>query len=67
MEKILDYFQRRLPYLYEKYKVKDCVEAQKIMDDLVSYYNEQRVHEETKDIPTQPSGERQIPGAFYRP
>jgi transposase InsO family protein len=51
VEKIFDYFQRRLPYLCEKHKVKDGVEAQKILDDLVSYYNDQRIHEETREIP----------------
>ena len=51
VEKIFDYLQRRLPYLCEKHKVKDCVEAQKILDDLVSYYNDQRIHEETREIP----------------
>ena len=39
-------------YLCEKHKVKDCVEAQKILDDLVSFYNDQRIHEETREIPT---------------
>jgi transposase InsO family protein len=52
VEKIFDYLQRRLPYLCEKHKVKDGVEAQKILDDLVSYYNDQRIHEETREIPT---------------
>jgi transposase InsO family protein len=52
VEKIFDYLQRRVPYLCEKHKVKDCVEAQKILDDLVSYYNDQRIHEETREIPT---------------
>jgi len=51
VEKIFDYLQRRLPYLCEKHKIKDCSEAQKILDDLVSYYNEQRTHEETNEIP----------------
>lgn len=51
VEKVFDYFQRRLPYLCEKHKVKDCREAQKILDDLVNYYNELRVHDETKEIP----------------
>jgi hypothetical protein len=51
VEKIFDYLQRRLPYLCEKHKVKDGLEAQKILDDLVSYYNEQRIHEETGEIP----------------
>lgn len=51
VEKAFDYFQRRLPYLCEKHKVKDCREAQKILDDLVSYYNEQRTHDEIGEIP----------------
>jgi hypothetical protein len=51
VEKIFDHLQRRLPYLCEKHQVKDCREAQKILDDLVSYYNDQRVHEETGEIP----------------
>jgi transposase InsO family protein len=52
VEKIFDYFQRRLPYLCEKHKVKETSEAQKILDDLVSYYNDHRTHEETQEIPT---------------
>jgi transposase InsO family protein len=52
VEKIFDYFQRRLPYLCEKHKVKETSEAQKILDELVSYYNDQRIHEETREIPT---------------
>ena len=52
VEKAFDYFQRRLPYLCEKHKVKHTSEAQKILDDLVSYYNDQRIHEETREIPT---------------
>ena len=51
VEKAFDYFQRRLPYLFEKHRVKEISEAQKILDDLVSYYNEQRIHEETGEIP----------------
>jgi len=52
VEKIFDYFQRRLPYLCEKHKVKETSEAQKMLDDLVNYYNDQRIHEETGEIPT---------------
>jgi len=51
VEKAFDYFQRRLPYLCEKHHVKETSEAQRILDDLVSYYNEQRTHEETGEIP----------------
>jgi transposase InsO family protein len=53
VEKAFDYFQRRLPYLCEKQKVKEISEAQKILDDLVSYYNDQRIHEEIREIPIQ--------------
>jgi len=52
IEKIFDYFQRRLPYLCEKYKVKDIKEANRILkEDLIPYYNEKRKHEETGEIP----------------
>ncbi len=51
IEKIFDYLQRRLPYHCEKHEVKDLREAQKILDDLIAYYNDQRVHEETQEIP----------------
>ena len=51
VEKIFDDLQRRVPYLCEKHKVKDCAQAQTILDDLVSYYNHQRIHEETGEIP----------------
>jgi hypothetical protein len=53
VEKAFDYFQRRLPYLCEKHKVKEISEAQKILDELVCYYNDQRIQEETGEIPTQ--------------
>jgi hypothetical protein len=51
VEKSFDYLQRRLPYLCERYKGKDLLEAQKIVVDVVSYYNEQRVHMETEEVP----------------
>jgi len=53
VEKIFDYLQRRFPYLCEKQKVKDLSEAQKILDELIRYYNDQRVHDETGQIPSQ--------------
>lgn len=52
VEKVFDYLQRRLPYLCEKYKVGEVGEAQKILDELVFYYNEQRIHDETGEIPS---------------
>ena len=51
LEKAFDYLQRRIPYLCERYKVKDLLEARKIVADVVSYYNEQKVHMETEEVP----------------
>lgn len=51
VEKRFDYFQRRIPYLCEKYRVRSVQEAQKIVDDAVAYYNHTREHLETKEIP----------------
>lgn len=51
IEKAFDYFQRRIPYLCEKYKVSNIQEANKILRDSIAFYNEQRVHEETGEIP----------------
>jgi hypothetical protein len=42
VEKAFDHFQRRPPYLCEKHKVKEISEGQKILDDLITYYNDQR-------------------------
>lgn len=53
IEKRFDYFQRRMPFLCEKYKVKDVgEESDKILDDLIGYYNESHIHAETKEIPS---------------
>jgi hypothetical protein len=51
VEKAFDYFQRRVPYLCERYKVRDVPEAQKIVDEVSNFYNEQRVHMETEEVP----------------
>jgi hypothetical protein len=51
VEKAFDYFQRRVPYLCEWHKVRDVAEAQKIVEDVSNFYNEQRVHLETKEVP----------------
>lgn len=51
IEKAFDYFQRRLPQLAERYKVKTIKDAQKILNELVDYYNTKRIHDETKEIP----------------
>ncbi len=51
IEKSFDYFQRRLPFECERYKVKTVREAMKILSDQVDFYNVKRVHMETEEIP----------------
>jgi len=53
IEKQFDYIQRRLPFLCEKYNVVKIPEAEKILDELIFFYNEKHVHEETKQIPNE--------------
>jgi len=53
IEKQFDYFQRRLPFLREKYKVKKISEAEKILDELIYFYNEKHCHEETHETPNE--------------
>lgn len=51
VEKAFDYLQRRVPYLCERYKVRDLKEAQKIVDEVCDHYNNKREHLETGEIP----------------
>jgi hypothetical protein len=51
IEKHFDYFQRRLPFLCEKYQVREVTEGNRILADIVAYYNEERMHLETGEIP----------------
>jgi len=51
IEKGFDYFQRRLPFECERYKVTTVREAMKILTDQVDFYNCKRVHMETEEIP----------------
>jgi len=53
IEKRFDYFQRRLPFLCEKYNVVKISEAEKILDELIFFYNEKHVHEETGETPNE--------------
>ena len=53
IEKQFDYFQRRLPFLCQKYKVVKISKAEKILDELISFYNEKHVHEETHETPNE--------------
>src|SRR5437879_2899859 len=51
IEKRFDYFQRRLPPLCERYRITDVADARPVLEDLIGYYNEQRRHQETEEIP----------------
>ncbi|MFW6139927.1 MAG: hypothetical protein ACOC5S_01050 [Acidobacteriota bacterium] len=51
IEKGFDYFQRRLSFECERYRVKTVREAMKILTDLVDFHNCKRVHMETEEIP----------------
>lgn len=53
IEKQFDYFQRRLPFLCHRYKVVGISEAEKILDELIYFYNERHRHEETGEIPNE--------------
>ncbi len=52
VEKRFDYFQRRLPYLCERYRIRSIEAAQQILDDLIDYYNDRREHDETGGVPS---------------
>lgn len=51
VEKAFDYLQRRVPYLCERYSVSSVSEAQKVVQEVVSFYNEHREHQETGEVP----------------
>ena len=54
IEKRFDYFQRRLPQLCERYGITEVVHAEPLLVDLIGYYNDQRPHAETAEIPGGP-------------
>ncbi len=51
IEKRFDYLQRRLPPLCERYRITEVAESRPLLDDIIGYYNEQRAHQETGEIP----------------
>jgi len=51
VEKAFDYLQRRIPYLCERHGIRSVAEAQKVVEEVVNFYNEQRRHEETEEVP----------------
>lgn len=52
VEKRFDYLQRRVPYLCERYRIKNLTAANKILqEEVVGYYNEWHIHAETHERP----------------
>jgi len=51
IEKRFDYFQRRLPYLCERYRIRNLTKANELLQDVIHTYNTQHVHAETRQIP----------------
>ncbi len=51
VEKRFDYFQRRIPYLCERYNVTSLTQANAILEEQVQMFNEMHVHAETEEIP----------------
>lgn len=53
VEKRFDYLQRRIPYLCERYHIKNLTAANKILDEQVAYFNDCHIHAETNETPNQ--------------
>ena len=51
IENKFKYLQSRIPYLCEKHHVHKVDEGQKIVDEVVDYYDTKHIHEETGEIP----------------
>ena len=51
IENKFKYLQARVPYLCLREKAGKVSEGQEIVDEVIEYYNTQRVHEETREIP----------------
>ena len=51
VEKRFDYFQRRIPYLCERYKITSLTQANKVLQQEITYFNQYHIHDETGEIP----------------
>ena len=51
IEKRFDYFQRRIPYLCERYRITSLTKANEILKEVINDYNNLHIHDETKEIP----------------
>ena len=53
IERPFAYIQARLPFECERYHVKEAKEGNKILQDILYFYNEKRIHSEIEEIPIQ--------------
>lgn len=51
IEKLFDYFQRRVPQLCERKKVTTLVEANRVLQEVVDFYNRFHLHESIQETP----------------
>lgn len=51
IEKRFGYFQSRIPYLCERYKITTLAKANELLREEVAFYNEKHPHAETGEIP----------------
>lgn len=51
IEKRFDYFQRRLPYLCERHRVRNLTMANELLKEVINNYNTLHTHAETKQTP----------------
>lgn len=51
IEKLFDYFQRRVPQLCERKKVTTLVEANRVLQEVVDFYNRSHLHETIQETP----------------
>jgi hypothetical protein len=51
IEKRFDYFQRRIPYYCERYRITNLTKANEILQETINDYNTLHVHDETKEVP----------------
>lgn len=51
IEKRFDYFQRRLPYLCERHRIRNLTKANELLQEVINNYNTLHIHAETKQTP----------------
>ena len=51
IEKRFDYFQRRLPFFCERYRITNLTKANEMLKEAIYDYDNIHIHDETKEIP----------------